>query len=184
MKTKIRFFMEFLKNPKSIGSIIRSSHSLRDSLISHIDFSSDLCIFEYGPGDGIFTELIYSKMSTDSTLYIIESNIYFVKTLRLKYKDCYNVEIIYDSVENITKICNNRNIKSIDYIVSGIPFLSLGKDFLNKVFIDSSKLLTKKFILFQYTSKLELEFTKIFKHIFKYKIKNNIPPAYIYILEN
>lgn len=184
MKNKIKFLYQFMKTPRQIGSIIPSSKNLRDAIVSSIDFSTDLCIFEYGPGDGIFTELIYSKMTPNSKLYIIENNLSFARALSIKYKECQNIEVINDTVENITNICKNRNIKNIDHIISGIPFLSLGVNLLEKVLSDSSILVSKSFILFQYTTKLEKYFLQYFINIEKFKIKNNLPPAYIYILYN
>lgn len=182
MKNKLKFFIQFLKNPKKIGSITPSSSYLMNEIIKQIDFNSDICIFEYGAGDGVFTENIYNKMSKNSKLYIIENNSFFIDKLKSKYKNCKNVEVIYDSVENIDHICKEREIDSIDYIVSGIPFLSLGLDFTLTVLEKSSLYIKHKFILFQYTKKMEKYFHTFFQSIERHKVKKNIPPAYIYCL--
>lgn len=184
MKSKINFFVQFLKKPKSVGSIVPSSRSLSDQVVKSIDFSRDLCIFEFGPGDGIFTTKIYSKMTILSKLYIIESNLDFYLRLKAKFENCQNIEVIHDSVENIENICVDRNISSIDYIISGIPYLSLGGRFLKKVLKKSSKLLKGEFILFQYTRRLEPIFKRVFKNVSHTKVVRNIPPAFVYILNN
>lgn len=175
------FVFEYIKNPNFVGAIAPSGKYLANKMIDVIDFKKVKCIVEYGPGTGVFTEKILSRIKDDAKVVLIEINKEFYNILVAIYGHKKNVIIVNDSAENIDKILKQNSIENIDYIVSGLPFASLPNDISRKILNVTTNVLSKEaeFITFQYTLfKLSL-FRKYFNDISYKKVMRNIPPAYV-----
>lgn len=178
--SKIKFLKEYIKNPSNVGSITPSSKSLKKQMIKHIDFSKDLVILELGAGNGVFTKDLISKKTEKSILIIVENNPSFVEELNNKFSNLEGVFIFCEDVLNLDEILLKIEIKKVDYVVSSLPFLSLGEEFTEKVFELVKKYLVKEFILFQYTTILSKKLKKHFKKVNKQIVLKNIPPAFVF----
>lgn len=172
------FLKEYIKNPSAVGAIKASSHSLAIKMIEDIDFIKAKTIVEYGPGTGIFTEKLISRMGDDTKLILIEYNKEFYNQLVSLYGNKKKVVIINDTAENIDKYIGNDKI---DYIVSGLPFASLPKDVSDNILDKSKELLSEdgEFITFQYTLLKKDLFKRYFKEIDISRELKNLPPAYV-----
>ncbi len=182
MNRRIDFFKEFIKNPLGVGAIVPSSRYLRQRMLSSIPFQDDLVIVEYGPGGGAFTDHMASKLSEGSTLVVVENNPSFYEALQAKYKDTPNVHLHLGSVEDIQDILAQHGLSHADYVVSSIPFLSLGTEFTHNVFKATKGILkpTSQFILFQYTRMLESILSAHFSQYSTSKVLLNMPPATVF----
>jgi len=181
MKSKIVFLKEFFKNPSKTGSLIPSSKYLAKQMIDSINFSKNIIIVEYGPGEGVFSNEIIKRKNKESIIILIELNKIFYNQLKNKFKDIDNVFIFNDSVENVENILKNLNINNIDYIISGIPFSSLPKELTKIILKNTKRIMNNKssFITFQY-SKIKFKlFFNYFKSIKIIKVWKNFPPAYV-----
>lgn len=175
------FVLEYIKNPRSVGAIAPSSKYLAEKMISDINFKDAKCIIEYGPGTGIFTEKILSKVKEDTIVILIEINKEFYNILKDRYGYKNNVIILNDSAENIDKILEKYSIEKVDYILSGLPFTSLPSDVSRSILSKTARILEDEagFITFQY-SLLKLGFFKKYFSNLKYKrVIRNFPPAYV-----
>jgi phosphatidylethanolamine/phosphatidyl-N-methylethanolamine N-methyltransferase len=182
MGRRIDFFIEFAKAPLKVGAIIPSSRYLRRRMLSSIPFNDDIVIVEYGPGNGVFTDYIASTLTPNSTFIVVENNPSFYKNLQEKYKSYPNVHIELGSVENIKEILSIKGIEHADYVISGIPFLSLGAEFTHTVFSATKGILkpSSQFILFQYTRVLESILVQHFPRYQTSKVLINFPPAIVF----
>lgn len=177
------FILEYIKNPKAIGAIAPSSSYLANKMVESINFKNAKCIVEYGPGTGVFTEKILSRISEDTIVILIEINKNFYNKLNEVYGHKKNVIIINDSAENIDIILKKYSIKKVDYILSGLPFTSLPNEVSRNILIKTSKIIENKsqFITFQY-SLLKLNFFReYFNNINYKKVRKNLPPAFVFI---
>ncbi|MGG7162799.1 class I SAM-dependent methyltransferase [Clostridium ihumii] len=175
------FIIEYIKNPRLVGAIAPSGRYLADKMVNEINFNKAKCIVEFGPGTGVFTEKILSKVKEDTKVLLIEVNNEFYNILKEKYGYKNNVIIINDSAENIDIILKQNNIKNVDYILSGLPFASLPKEISRTILNKTAKIINEKgcFITFQYSLfKLKL-FENYFCSINYKKEIRNLPPAYI-----
>lgn len=175
------FSKEFIKNPRIVGAISPSGKYLAKEMINSVDFTKAKVIIEYGPGTGVFTEKILSRIKKDTKVFLIEINNDFYKNLKKEYGHKENVTIINDSAENIEEVLKNHNIKQVDYILSGLPFASLPKEVSNKILNTTSKIIKNKgcFITFQYSlTKLNM-LRRYFESINYKKEIRNLPPAYV-----
>ena len=178
---RIKFIIEYIKSPRTIGAITPSSRKLAEKMIQGINFDSASCIVEYGPGTGVFTELLENNIKKDSFLILIENNAEFCVDIKQKYGHLDNVVIINDSAINIDKHLKKNNLKNVDYIVSGLPFASLPEQVSGQILNTTRQILTSEgfFITFQYTLLKKKYFSNFFNNIRYEKVFFNIPPAYV-----
>lgn len=182
----VKFLIEYVKSPRTVGAIAPSSKELAKKMVQDIDFNNADCIIEYGPGTGVFTEQLIKNKRKDTLLILFEYSKEFCSELTKKYDNYDNILIINDSAENIDKHLKKYNIEKVDYIVSGLPFASLPKDVSDKILRLTGELLKKKglFITFQYTLFKKEYISSYFKNVKYEKILYNLPPAYVLKFKN
>ncbi|HEY5562370.1 MAG TPA: SAM-dependent methyltransferase [Clostridiaceae bacterium] len=182
----LKFLIEYFKSPRTVGAVAPSSEKLAQKMVQDIDFNSAKCIVEYGPGTGVFTEVLIKKRREGTLLLLVEYNKVFYNGLVNKYGDLNDVLIINDSAENIDKHLKKYNIKVVDYIVSGLPFASLPKNVSGKILKTSGQMLKRKgvFITFQYTLFKKEYIRSYFKNVEYDRVFLNFPPAYVLRCQN
>jgi len=182
LKENILFLYEYISKPRSVGAVVPSSVTLAKSISSCIDFSKEnLVILEYGPGTGPFTSEISRHLKSGDIFVLIEQNKKFVTILNQKFKNNPCIKIYHDDVENVKSILERELCKSVDYVVSGIPFSSLPKSAANRILSITSDLMNESslFIAFQYSTFKLSTFKRYFTVIKKKFVLRNIPSAYI-----
>ncbi|CRK83206.1 class I SAM-dependent methyltransferase [Neobacillus massiliamazoniensis] len=182
----IKFLIESIKAPRTVGAIAPSQNKLAKEMMADIDFDSATCIVEYGPGTGVFTDELINKKGKHTKLIIIENNKVFYDLLGVKYSNCDNIIIINDSAENIGEHLKKHSIERVDYIVSGLPFTSLPKHISNKILAATREILKEggMFITFQYTLLKKDYIAGYFKSVNYCRVLLNFPPAYVLRCKN
>lgn len=172
-----KFIKAFIKNPKTVWSIIPSSSQLIHSMLKHIDFSRDITIVEFWPWIGNFTKEILKKASIDSHIYLFEVQDNFVEQLK-KINDP-RLTVIHDWAENIEK---HLWTKKADVIISGLPFGSLPKELTIKILKEAHRNLKHNwiFLQFQYFLQNKKDIFATFKNHSITWQPVNFPPAFIY----
>ena len=180
------FLLEYIKNPRKVGAIAPSSKHLACKMVESIDFEHAKCIVEYGPGTGVFTEKLLARAEEDTKIILFEINKEFYEILVNLYGHKKNVIILNESAENIKEVIKKYNIKRVDYIVSGLPFISLPKEVSEKILKNTADVLKDhgKFITFQYSMVKKKLFKKFFPSVSTKRTLANIPPAYVLSCNN
>lgn len=178
----LSFIKQYITKPRTVGAIFPSSKYLAKRMIENIDFNCASYIVEYGPGTGVFTEIMIKKRKRDTKILLFESNKEFYNLLLSKYKDEPNLYIINDSAECIEKYLIRYNIPWVDYIVSGLPFASLPHNVSTNILKQAQKLLKDngKFITFQYTLLKKDFIGQYFNELSIIWEVRNLPPAYVF----
>jgi len=131
----ISFFKEYLVSPKNVGGLTPSSHGLAELITDTADVRRVNSIVEFGPGTGVFTEVIQEKLKPGAKFFAIEISEEFVKTCR---KRCPGVKVFHDSASNVRKYMDELGIQQLDCILSGLPFAlfedSLQDELLNAAY--------------------------------------------------
>src|SRR5262249_46916375 len=73
----------------------------------------------YGPGTGVFTGYIKRELRAGAQFAAIEINPRFAAVFRASHPE---IHLFEDSVENVRAICDAMQIKTVDCIVSGLPW--------------------------------------------------------------
>lgn len=116
------FFKQFLKNPKSIASIIPSGNALSEALVECAGVESASFIVEIGSGTGVVTEVIKKRASFYSELISIEINKELAEATKSR---CPNVDVFCANAIDINQILHAKNATHCDSVVSCIPWVTL-----------------------------------------------------------
>lgn len=179
-----RFFIEFVKHPKTVGAVMPSGKALAEKMMEPIRFDRADCIVEYGPGTGSFTRKLLKYRKEGTKLILIENNPAFYDRLRKEFGMQKEVVIIQGSAENVNGYLRQFGIKTADYIVSGLPFTSLPKDISEKILLATQSAIGTKgrFLTFQYSLVKRRFFEKYFTMADCLLELKNIPPAYVLVM--
>ena len=181
MMHRLRFLAEFIKDPRTVGSIVPSSRSLVEKMLKPIDFSKAECIVELGAGTGCITKALLRRMGPDSTLLSFETKKEFCAKLERIGDD--RLHVINDSAENIAHYVRKNGYKKADYIVSGLPLVVLPKSVQDNILFAVHHSLAKDgaYIQFQYSLTSYKRFRKEFASVELDYTLMNIPPAAVYV---
>ncbi len=178
--SKIDFLKTFIKD-RDVASITPTSLHCVKRVCTHIDFSKDLTLVEYGPGDGVFSRFILGKMSANSKLILIELNEDFYKHLKDTIKDP-RVEIHNTRAGDVEKALSPELIGNVDYVLSGIPFSFLEKS-RKRIVLTATKNILKEgglFLAYQTSGHLKKPVMEVFGNLETEREILNIPPYLIY----
>ena len=118
------FFKGFLKHPVMVGSVIPSSETLIDHMLSRTDWANTKVFVEYGPGVGTFCRPILKKMAPDAKLIAIDTNPDFIRYLRHEITDPRFLAVS-GSAADVQQIVKDHGFDHADYVLSGLPFSTL-----------------------------------------------------------
>ncbi|MBI2194468.1 MAG: methyltransferase domain-containing protein [Planctomycetes bacterium] len=132
LKAGITFLQESRKDLASVGAILPSSPFLARTIVAHVNSRPDrpISVLEAGGGTGAVTRHLVRTLGPRDKLDIYEINSSFAGHLHKEFVTGAGrmpgwpaVRIYEDSVLNIPQV------PRYDYIVSGLPFNSLGEEF-------------------------------------------------------
>ncbi len=176
---KNSLIFNFIKD-KHVASVAPTSKKNVLKICKRIDFNKDIVIVEYGPGNGVFTKYLLSKISANSKLIVIERNKGLALEL-LKNKD-QRLKVFNDSAQNINQILEKENIEKVDYVISGIPLSFLNYQEREELVKNTYRALKNKgiFIVYQFTKKSKKLIVKYFNNIYSHIRPLNMPPLFVF----
>ena len=137
-------------------------------------------VVELGPGDGAITRHILERLQPDAQVLVFEINEVFIEKLKDSFDDT-RLTLIHDSAEQLGRYLQARGIASVDYIVSGIPFVMLPESLAISITNECRKWLRPGglFIQFHYSPLLIPFYKRVFGNTAVDFIPINIPPAFV-----
>ncbi len=181
----------FLKN-RTTGAIAPSGRRLAEAVTNMAKVEDAKVIIEYGPGTGVFTEVIQKKMSPNACFIALEVNPEFVEATR---KRCPGVRVYEDSAQNALKHVQEAGFAHCDVIVSGLPWTRFDDALQDEILEATYNVLRPggRFVTFSYAmspyvpsggkffrGKLPKRFPKT---TVSRPIWNNFPPCLVFIAE-
>lgn len=178
---KREFVRQFIKNRKMIGAMRPSSRFLMRKMIGEIDFQKARIIVEFGPGTGVFTKEVFSRMHPEAQFFIFELNDNFYEKLKATFTDprCH---VINDSAEKLEYYLAKHQLEKADVILSSLPLANFDNDLREQILHSASEALSKtgKFLQFQYSTQSKGILKKIFPNVRVGFTLWNLPPAFVY----
>ena len=177
--TEIKVFISaFLKDHRTVGSVVGSSSFLARKMIGESSFNDARSIVELGPGLGGITKEILGAMHPDATLTIVEINPIFCRELKKQFNDA-RITVLNISANEMSRYIS----QPVDYLISGIPLANKKSVEQNELLTEIRKILapTGVYVQFQYSL---LSLGNLKKHFPSISLKFtplNFPPAVIYI---
>lgn len=115
----LTFMKEVLLANRTTGAIAPSGRKLAEAVTEMARLGGEKVIVEYGPGTGVFTEVIMQKKDPDAYFIALEVNDEFVKATRER---CPGVMVYEDSAESAIKYLREAGHDHCDVIISGLPW--------------------------------------------------------------
>lgn len=178
-------YMKHFVKDKYIASITPTSEFGVRHVCGKIDFQRCSVIVEYGPGTGVFTRYLLSRMEIDARVILIERNPAFVRMLSQRFRD---PRVILRNVcaSNVLHTLEEIGVRGVDAIVSGIPFSFLPYETRMEIVKNTHAALREdgKFLAYQTFYQANNHLKEPLKSIFRsvrveYEMLN-IPPMRIY----
>lgn len=182
MSKKRYFLKEFFKEKKTVGAVSPSSKHLGKKMLENIDFKKCKVVVELGPGTGVFTRMLASKLDKDAKLILFELHDAFYEKLKKEFINDDRVVIINDSAENIGKHLKDQGLSEIDVVMSSLPLTNFNKKLVMGILKQSHLYLKKSglYIQFQYSLNAQKALKRVFKSVRISFTPRNIPPAFVY----
>ncbi len=179
MATKRNFIRQFWKDKQMVGAISPSTKFLGEKMIENVDFDESKLIVELGPGTGVFTDLIISRMHPDAKLLVFELNDSFYHALEKRINDP-RVQVIHDSAEHLEKYLDEG--EKMDVIISSLPLMVFNEKLRNAVISASHDALKPngKYVQFQYSLQSKKLLQSVYNDVSVKFTMKNFPPAFVY----
>ncbi|MDZ7881118.1 MAG: rRNA adenine N-6-methyltransferase family protein [Saprospiraceae bacterium] len=180
----LSFLKESIRSIRTTGAVMRSSRWLVREMLEPIDFNKAKIIVELGAGSGAFTKELLSQMLPDTHLVSFEINPQFCKILRGAISDPRFI-LIEDSATTLPEHLKKLGFGQADYIISGIPFVTLPTVLVHQIVTTAHKSLHKNglFIQFHYSSLIQKMYQEFFGNVEVRLVPLNIPPAFVMICQ-
>lgn len=183
--SKRKFWKQFLKSRREIGSVTPSSRYLTKGVVDKIDFEHAQVIVELGPGTGVFTRAILNKMSPTCKLVVIELNSEMFELLNKNFNDPRMI-LVEASASEMKNILMQHGIEKVDFIISSLPLTVMSEQVSNAILTESKTLLSAhgKYLQFMYSLVLKAKLEGYFKQVDQTLVLFNFPPAFVFECSN
>ena len=177
IKEKMLFIKKFATEPRTIGSIAPSSPQLVSSMLNNVDWTRIRSIAEFGAGTGAMTRAIIRRKSAESRLFVFEIE----EDLR-RMLSCETGLDIYDDARFLPCVLDNNGLRSVDLIVSSLPYAVMPHEVTESVLRGVARSLAPdgSFVAFQYSLHMKGAFERIFQEVSIRFVMMNLPPAFVY----
>ena len=122
-RASLDFFGGFLRDPKSVGSVIPSSGRLERRVVEAADLATARAVVEFGPGTGGTTRALLRAMPSEGRLLALDVDPRFVAQVGAIEDD--RLEAVQGSAAELHNILRDRDWPAPDRVVTGIPFSTL-----------------------------------------------------------
>jgi len=184
----VRFLKQFISQPAATGAIAPSSAFLARAMVQDLGLETAENVLEYGPGTGVFTSFILSRLQPGARFAAIELNPQFAELFKAQYP---NVRLFQDTVVNVRSICDRAEMQAVDCIVSGLPWATFPASVQVACLDEMMRVLKPggRFVTFAYVHGLALPPAKRFAGLLPVYFKSvsrspvvwlNVPPAFVY----
>lgn len=175
------FLKGFIKHPVMVGSIIPSSPTLIDHMLSRVDWSKVTLFVEYGPGVGTFCRPVLERMRGDATLIAIDTNADFIDYLRRDIADS-RFKPVLGSAADVESIIAAHGFEGADYILSGLPFSTLPEGVGPAIASATHRALNPggQFLVYQFRKRARDFLAPHFSQIEDGFEWVNVPPCYLF----
>ena len=185
----LRLLSQFLRSPRSVGTVCPSSPGLAKLMVEPVDFTRPSTIVEYGPGTGTITARIVERLRPHSRYLGLETNRELFDDMKVRFP---HLQLVNRSAAEIESVLASLRLGPVDAILSGIPWASLPAGLQPEILDGAVRSLRPGgvFVTFAYVPGLLLPAAQKLRTQLKARfarvqvsrvIWRNVPPAFTYI---
>lgn len=188
MRDRARFLAAFVRRPFETGSITPSSEHLAAAMVEGMEIPNADTVVELGPGTGIFTRAIASRLKPDAQFLCFEINREMADSLSRRFPRAH---VVNDSVENLGHYLKAAGRASVDTAISGLPWAIFAPDQQERLLDAAVSALRTggRFATFAYSHAAWLPPARRFRALLDSRFRvvetstvvwRNLPPAFVY----
>lgn len=174
------FFRQWLRSPKSMGSIIPSSRALARALTSAVSWRPGQTVVELGAGTGAISQGLLEKGMPSEALMMIELDEQLYDYLRNRFP---GVRVVHGDATKLSDIVAEQGVEEVSTVVSGLPMINMPFDFQRAIVQESFKSLKPDGFMLQYSyspiSPIPAKKLGVRAEIVRFVLRN-VPPATIW----
>ena len=174
------FFRQWLRSPKSMGSIIPSSKVLARAVTSAVAWQPGQTVVELGAGTGAISQGLLEKGMPSEALMMIELDEQLYDYLRNRFP---GVRVVHGDATRLSEIVAEQGIEEVSTVVSGLPMVNMPFDFQKAIVQESVKSLTSGGFMLQYSysplSPIPAKKLGVKAEIVRFVLRN-VPPATVW----
>lgn len=158
---KIKFFLEFIKDPQ-IGALTPSSKRFVKDVMKRVPKETTQTIVEYGAGEGVITKALLKYLPNVEKFIAIETNRQLIR--HLETIPDLRLKINHERVQDFL-IDERKAVQKADLIISGIPFTFLPPKDRDLILSRTAKLLKPSgiFLIYQFNPTIGRKLRTYFK---------------------
>lgn len=130
-KSPLTFFLEFLRHPMEIGSVIPSSRFLEQRILSAAAVEDAQTVVELGCGTGGTTQAILNALPSQARLLSLDVNPRFHEIIS-GFPDRRLIPHL-GTAADLSQVLNQYGLGKADAVISGIPFSTMDKSLGAKI---------------------------------------------------
>jgi phosphatidylethanolamine/phosphatidyl-N-methylethanolamine N-methyltransferase len=174
------FFRQWLRSPKSMGSVIPSSRALAKAVAQEVAWKPGQYVVELGGGTGAISQGLIDRGIPRSHLIVIELDTALHAYLRERLTDCL---VIQGDATRLGEILGRQRIGEIGTVISGLPMVSMPFEFQRGIIEQGFKMMPPGSFMLQYSyspvapvpaAKLGIE-ARLARYVLR-----NFPPAAVW----
>lgn len=181
-RANFSFISQFLRNPKTVGSLVPSSPLLGRAMAKFVPKKDDAFVVELGPGTGPITKALTKVGLNKDNLLCIEMSPKMVKLLHRRFPE---LNIIEGDACALSNTLGNKSGK-VDAIVSSLPLRSIPKGIVTQIIDQMHDVLTEEGVIIQFTYDLRASRSPMldkFKRVKSKIVIGNVPPARVDVFQ-
>src|SRR5918997_908309 len=178
LRDRLAFLRAFVAHPRRVGAVLPTSRWAVRDMLDMGDVQDSNLVVELGPGTGVYTREILTRLRPDAHLIAVERDPRLAQLLAERYQDP-RLRIICDSAENVQTYLEGAKC---ELVVSGLPFTSLGSDVAQRIFAQIVDILAPNGIalVLQYSTIIQGQLRRVFPHVERRISLLNVPPAFLF----
>lgn len=174
------FFRQWLRSPKSMGSVIPSSKALARAVTDQIVWEPGQTIVELGAGTGAISQGLLDSGLPPEAMMMVELDRPLFEYLRDRFPA---VRVINGDATRLVDILRQQGVEQVSTVISGLPMVNMPIEFQRSIVEQSFAALRPEGCLLQYSyspvtpiraKQLEVE-AKLVRFVIR-----NLPPATVW----
>lgn len=177
------FFRQWLRSPKSMGSIIPSSRALARAVAKEVVWQPGYHVVELGGGTGAITNGLIEAGIPRDKLVVVELDRALYEYLRDRLA---GVQVVQGDATRLDEILERLGVTEVSTVISGLPMVGMPDDFKRAIVDQAFRALRGQGVVLQYSYSpicpVPAKALGIRARVIR-SVPWNVPPAYVWRYE-
>jgi phosphatidylethanolamine/phosphatidyl-N-methylethanolamine N-methyltransferase len=142
------FFRQWLRSPKSMGSILPSSMVLARAVAAAVAWEPGQTVVELGAGTGAISQGLLQRGIPSESIMMIELDESLYDYLRNRFP---GVRVVHGDATRLSDIVTEQDIDQVSTVVSGLPMVNMPFEFQSAIVTESFKAMKSSGFMLQYS---------------------------------